>query len=269
MHAAKRFLLAALLLCLALPSRGVEIPCRPCAGLRVDPSAGAAAASDIARTLKDSAHLEAGSPFFVAWETPLDSSATPATSAADVATALRESGATPWISLVFRTPGPLAQNSERLQTELRAAVDLAGKAPAGTWFQIVWRPEGSEAQPFSAAAASEYAFLLKRAAVALTGARQNVLVASQALPADVAILRAFYGQEIAAYLEAVVLQPAPPQALAAAVAALQEIDPGKPAVVDALSLPAVPAEALAGAAAEAAQGVNLTLFQAPVLDNTT
>ncbi len=266
MHAAKRLLLATLLLCPALPLWGAEIPCRPCAGLRVDPSAGpggATAAGDIARTLKDSAHLEAGSPFFVAWEAPLDGSSA---DAASLATALRDSGATPWISLVFRTPGPLAQNAERLQTELRAAVDLAGKAPAGTWFQIVWRPEDTEAQPFSPA---EYAFLLKRAAVALTGARQDVLVASQALPADVAVLRAFYGQEIAAYLEAVVLQPAPPQVLTAAVAALQEIDPGKPTVVDALPLPAVPAEALAGAAREAAQGINLTLFQAPVLEPTT
>jgi hypothetical protein len=271
MHASQRLLLAALLLCPALPVEAAEISCRPCAGLRVDPSAGAAAASDIARTLKDSAHLEAGSPLFVAWEAPLDSSPEAANpgNAADVATALRESGATPWISLVFRTPPPLAQNSERLQLELRAAAELAGKAPAGTWFQVVWRPEGAETQAFGAATAAEYAFLLKRAAVALTGARQNVLVASQALPADAAVLHAFYGQEVAAYLEAVVLQPAAPQALAAAVAAVQEADPGRPVVVDALPLPAVPAEALAGAAREAAQGINLTLFQAPVLGNTT
>ncbi|HEV7507702.1 MAG TPA: hypothetical protein VGS07_22650 [Thermoanaerobaculia bacterium] len=266
MHAAKRLLLAALLLCPALPLRGVEISCRPCAGLRVDPSGGAAAAGDIARTLKESAHLEAGSPFFVAWEAPLDGTTAGIADAASLATTLRDSGATPWISLVFRTPGPLAQNAERLQTELRAVVDLAGKTPAGTWFQVVWRPEGAEAQAFSP---TDYAFLLKRAAVALTGARQDVLVASQALPADAAVLRAFYGQEVAAYLEAIVLQPAPPQVLAAAVAAVQEADPGRPVVVDALPLPAVPAEALAGAAREAAQGINLTLFQAPALDTRT
>ena len=270
MHFTQRLLLAALLLCPALPVEAVEISCRPCAGLRVDPSAGGAAAGDIARTLKASAHLEPGSPLFVAWDASLDGSqagANPedAAGAANVATALRESGATPWISLVFRTPPPLAQNSERLQLELRAAAELAKSAPAGTWFQVVWRPEGAEAQAFAAA---DYAFLLKRAAVALTGARQNVLVASQALPADAQVLHAFYAQEIAAYLEAVVLQPAPPQALAAAVAVVQEADPGRPIVVDALPLPAVPAEALAGAARDAAQGINLTLFQAPVLDNT-
>jgi hypothetical protein len=259
MHAVKRLLLAVLLLCPALPLTGAQLPCRPCAGLRVESSG----VADIARTLKDSAHLEAGSPLFVAWEIPLDNSSV---GAADLAAALRDSGATPWISLVFRTPPPLAQNSERLQTELRMAAELAGKAPAGTWFQVAWRPEGAETPAFSPV---DYAFLLKRAAVALTGARQDVLVASQALPADASVLRAFYGQEVAAYLEAVVLQPAPPQALAAAVAAVQEADPGRPVVVDALPLPAVPAEALAGAAREAAAGINLTLFQAPPPDNAT
>lgn len=259
MQAAKRLLLAIALLCPALPSTAAQLACRPCAGLRVESSG----VAGIARTLKDSAHLEAGSPLFVAWEIALDGSAA---DAADPAAALRDGGATPWISLVFRTPPPLAQNAERLQTELRAAVELAGKAPAGTWFQVIWRPEGAEAQSFAPA---DYAFLLKRAAVALTGARQDVLVATQALPADAAVLRAFYGQEVAAYLEAVVLQPAVPQVLAAAVAVTQEIDPGRPVVVDALPLPPVPAEALAGAAREAAQGVNLTLFQAPALDGTT
>ncbi|MFY9821654.1 MAG: hypothetical protein WAM82_09730, partial [Thermoanaerobaculia bacterium] len=71
MRAVQRLLLAVLLLCPALPLQGAEIPCRPCAGLRVDPSVGATAAGDIARTLKASAHLEAGSPLFVAWEAPL------------------------------------------------------------------------------------------------------------------------------------------------------------------------------------------------------
>ncbi len=268
MHRAQRFLLASILLCLpvlALPVGAAEIPCRPCAGLRLDPATAAAGASDIARVLKESGHLEPGTPLFVAWEVPLDGTGA-GTTGAETATAVHDSGATPWLSLVFRTPPPLAQNAERLQTELRAAADLAGRAPAGTWFQVDWRPEGAEAQAFSP---TEYAFLLKRAAVALTGARPNVLVASQPLPADAAALRALYGQEVAAYLEAVALQPAEPTALAAAVAAVQEADPGRPVVVDSLPLPAVPAEALAGAAREAAQGVDLTLFQAPALGATT
>ena len=93
---------------------------------------------------------------------------------------------------------------------------------------MVWRPETGEFSP------SEYAFLLKRAAVTLTGAQGQGKVATEALPADPKILQAFYGEEVAAYLEAVALQPASPEALAAAVGAVQSLDPGRPVVLDAL-----------------------------------
>jgi hypothetical protein len=261
MHLARRLFFAIALL-LALPVGAAEIPCKPCAGLRLTSAAAASGTAEIARVLKESGHLEPDTPLFVAWEISLDGDAAGAESAA----ALHDSGATPWISLIFHTPPPLARNSERLQTELRAAAAVAGKVPAGTWLQVVWRPEGGEAQPFSPV---EYAFLLKRAAVAITGAKQDARVASQPLPVDPQTLRAFYGEEVAAYLEAVALQPAAPQVLEAAVAAIQEADPGRPVVVDSLPLPTVPAEALAGAAREAAHGIDLTFFQAPPLDNTT
>jgi hypothetical protein len=190
----------------------------------------------------------------VAWEVPLSGDASVDTG---LPAAVRDSGATPWVSLIFRTPPPLAQNSDRLQAELRAAAGAAGKAPAGTWFQIVWRPETGEFSP------AEYAFLLKRAAVTLTGARPEALVASQPLPADPKGLKALYDEEVAAYLEAVVLQPAAPQALAAAVEAVQNLDPGRTVVVDAAPLPADPSEILAEAARNATRGVDLTLFRAP------
>jgi hypothetical protein len=260
MHASKRSLLGgALLLGLALPSAASNLPCRPCAGLRVEPGAAAAGPADVARVLKPGG-LEAGSPLFVAWELPLDGSAPadpglPAT--------VRDSGATPWMSLVFRTPPPLAQGGERLQAELRAAADAASKAPAGTWFQVVWRPETGEFSP------TEYAFLLKRAAVTLTGAQGQGKVATEALPADPKVLQAFYGEEVAAYLEAVALQPAPPAALKTAIDAVQNLDPGRPMVLDALAMPAPPtdpAEMLAAAARESVSGIDLTLFAAPGLE---
>src|SRR5947199_1802392 len=122
MHRAQRFLLASVLLCLlllALPMGAAEIPRRPGAGLRLDPATAAAGAADVARTLKASGHLEPGTPLFVAWEVPLDGTGA-GTAGAETATAVHDSGATPWLSLVFRTPPPLAQNAERLQTELRA-----------------------------------------------------------------------------------------------------------------------------------------------------
>jgi hypothetical protein len=273
MHPAKYFLAGIVLLCLGLPLGAADFPCRPCAGLRLypavpepveDPHAPAppapASPADIATTLKASGGLEAGSPLFVAWEVPLSGDAPvdpglPAT--------VRDSGATPWVSLIFRTPPPLAQSSDRLQAELRAAADfagkVAGKAPAGTWFQIVWRPESGEFTPV------EYAFLLKRAAVAVTGAQTDAKVATGPLPADPAALKAFYGEEVAAYLEALTLQPAGAEGLAAAVTAAQELDPGRTMVLDALPLPepqADPAEVLAAAARYASVGIDLTLFRA-------
>jgi hypothetical protein len=218
---------------------------------------------DLARALKPGG-LAPGSPLFVAWEVPLSANA--GTDAAATAATLRivaDSGATPWVSLVFRTPPPLAQGAERLQAELRVAADVASKAPAGTWFQVVWRPETGELSP------SEYAFLLKRAAVTLTGAQTAVKVATEALPADPKLLQAFYAEEVAAYVEAVALQPAGSEALKAAIDAVQNLDPGRPLVLDALPVPtegADPAEMLANAARDSVRGIDLTLFRAPGLE---
>ena len=250
MDSVKHLLPGSLLLCLALPLGAANLPCRPCAGLRVDSSVPLA---DVARVLKPGG-LEPGSPLFVAWEVPLSADAPVDTS---LPATVRDSGATPWISLVFRTPPPLAQGAERLQAELRIAADVASKAPAGTWFQVVWRPETGDFSP------AEYAFLLKRAAVTLTGAQGQGKVASEALPADPKILQAFYGEEVAAYLEAVALQPAAPEALKAAVEAIQNQDPGRPIVLDARPVPADPNEMLAGAARDSTAGVDLTLFGGP------
>lgn len=248
MDSVKRLFLGSVLLCLALPLGAANLPCRPCAGLRVDPAVNPA---DVARVLKPGG-LEPGSPLFVAWEVPLSAPAD-----ATLPATVRDSGATPWISLVFRTPPPLAQGAERLQAELRIAADVASKAPAGTWFQVVWRPETGDFSP------TEYAFLLKRAAVTLTGALGQGKVASQALPADPKVLQAFYGEEVAAYLEAVALQPAAPEALKAAVETIQTQDPGRPIVLDARPVPADPNEMLAGAARDSTLGVDLTLFGGP------
>jgi len=277
MDRAKSILFGGLLLCLALalPSAGAELPCRPCAGLRLYPAAVAPPAADtsspstslagpaeVARALKPGG-LEPGSPLLVAWEVPLSGDAAAAVDTT-VATTVRDSGATPWISLIFRTPPPLAQGAERLQTELRAAADVAAKAPAGTWFQVVWRPESGDFSP------SEYAFLLKRAAVTLTGAQTQARVVTQSLPDDPKLLQAVYAEEIAAYLEAVALQPAAPEALDATIKTVQELDPGRTIVLDALPVPAAgdPAEMLAAASRNASRGIDLTLFRAPGLETS-
>ncbi len=206
------------------------------------------------------ARLEPGSPLYVAWDVPLDGTGSP--SAEDLE-ALRKAGATPWLSLVFRTPAPVAQNSVRLQAELRVAAEIAGKAPKGSWFQVIWRPDEMPNEMESAEpSATEYAFLLKRAAVTLTGAHDDAQVATQPLAADVASLETLYNEEIAAYLEALVLRPAPEAALTAALEAVQQrLDPGRAVVLDALPFPAPPADVLAEAARQATRGFDLTLFR--------
>jgi hypothetical protein len=216
--------------------------------------------AEIAGTLKASGGLEAGSPLYVAWEMPLTGEAG---TGDELPAALRDSGTTPWVTLVFRTPPPLGQKSDQLQAELRVAAAAAGKAPNGTWFQVVWRPEAGEFSP------SEYAFLLKRAAVALTGAQAEARVATQPLPADPKLLAALYAEEVAAYVDAVALQPAAAEAIPAAVEAVQNLDPGRPIVVDSLPLPADPSEVLAEAARNAARGIDMTLFRAPGLETAS
>ena len=253
-----RFRLSVLLVLSLFPTSlaAATFPCKPCAGVRLD----APSPQDVTALLPKVSKLEPGSPLYTAWDVPLDGTAS---LPSEDLQALRQAGATPWLSLVFRTPAPLAQNVARLQEELRVAADLAGRAPAGSWFQVIWRPEGGEAgEP----AASEYGFLIKRAAVTLTGARENAQVATQPLAADVAALEALYNEEIAAYLEALVLRPAPEAELAAALEAVQQrLDPGRAVVLDALPFPAPAAEVLADAARSATRGFDLTLFQTATL----
>lgn len=267
-------LLPLLLFLFPLSIEAQVLPCFPCAGVRFEPVQPAVPvtqedplnpapapdvqaapafpnnAADFASLLAQ-AKLEKGSPFFVAWEVPLDG-----TDPAPAARGITDAGGTPWLSLIFRTPAPLAQNFERLQGELRAATAIASAAPSNAWFQVVWRPEGQEGQTSSA---SEAAFLIKRAAVALTGARSEARVASDAFPADPAFLKALYQEDVAAYLEAIVLRPG--GNLDPAVAAIQEADPGRPIVLDSTPMPAMPGEVLSDAARNAVRGIGLTLFR--------
>ncbi|HVR97116.1 MAG TPA: hypothetical protein VMW27_10910, partial [Thermoanaerobaculia bacterium] len=221
--------------------------------------------ADVARILGQLPKLEPGSPLFVAWEVPLAAGVDPAPMAATVAAdarAVQQAGGTPWLVLVFRAPAPLAR-AARLQEELQAAAALAAQAPANTWFQVVWLPEPA-ADPQSWVA--EYSFLIKRAAVALTGARPEANVATQALPADPARLEALYAEDVAAYLEAVALEPAEPARLTAAIAALDRLDPGRPVVLDSLEQPADAAGVLAESARATVQGIDLTLFRTHGID---
>ncbi len=238
-----------------VPLRAATLPCQPCGGVRLaapaDPSATSGSIGAIA-----AGTLEPGGPLFVAWDLPLDGSADAAPAAE-----LFGAGATPWLTLVFRTPAPLTQHLDQLQQELGEVAKIAAAAPAGAFFEVSWRPDG--ATESSTADPAQYGFLLKRAAVVLTGAAPEGKVAAGPLPADPSFLTAFYAEEIAAYLEVVAFAPASAEALTAAVAKLSELDPGRPVVLDAAEAPVEAGGVLVEAARNVTRGVALTLFQAP------
>ncbi|MEP7012496.1 MAG: hypothetical protein ABJC13_19420 [Acidobacteriota bacterium] len=233
------------------PLGAISLPCQPCGGIRLADPADLETTIGAIGTIA-AGTLEPGSPLFVAWDLPLDGSADPSPAAE-----LFGAGATPWMTLVFRTPAPLTQNLDALQAELGAAAKIAAAAPAGTYFQIAWRPTSGVTAVLDPA---QYGFLIKRAAVVLTGAAPEGKVATGPLPPDPAFLSAFYAEEIAAYLEVVALAPAPPEQLAAAVAKLDELDAGRPVVLDASNAPAEAGGVLADAARNVTRGVALTLF---------
>ncbi len=219
-----------------------DAPCLVCPGVTVDDPFAISAA------LEAPPRLEKGARLFVAWNAALDGSASPA--GAHVVAA---AGAQPWIRLQFATPAPLLEHTEALQRELDAAVELARLAPAATSYEIVWAAGGD-----SAPDARQYAFLVKRAAVAITGLQPESRIFAQPLPPAADWLDLWYGEGVAAYLDGVALAPAG-ELTAVLLAQLAGLDPGKPVVHEALALDPGSAARLAE---QAAAGFAITLFQA-------
>ena len=244
---------------LAASAAAATLPCRPCAGIRV-----ASPSAAVAIPLAGETKLGKDAALWVAWpvelaQVPADSAApqvVPATSAtpAEASAAVRQAGAIPWHVVSLRAPQPIQQSLTALQTELEALARLAREAGPGI-YELGWEPS---AGTFDAA---DFAFLLKRASVAVTGAQTDAEVWIGPLPGDAGMLDVLWGEEIAAYVDGVAL--APSDGVAAAVARLQELDPGKPVALDSMPLPDPPALALARAAEVAANGVAITLFAVP------
>ena len=219
-------------------------PCRPCAGVRVaDPTA-------LAGALARDPRVEGEARLYVAWPAELDGSADPANF-----DAVRDLGGTPWMVVRFRVPAPIREHLETLEVELKELARLAGEAGELAHFQIEWEPAGG---PGGGADPPDLAFLIKRAAVAVTGARGDARVLAGPLEPDPEQLRALYGEEVQAYLDGVAL--APGEGLAAAQALLAELDPGKTVTLDALPWPAEDARTLALAAEHAEAGFGVTFF---------
>ncbi len=264
----------------ATPAFAQSLPCSPCAGVRVaSPEQAVRAAAAVAEAAAaQGTELGGEAPLVVAW--PMATAGTEAEAGGEIgavdaarraAEAVRAAGATPWVTLRFTAPAPLLENTPHLDAEIAAAAAIA-RGVGDAFYQLAWRPEGSaagDAQTGNPADdPAQYAYLLKRAAVAVTGAvpaaAGRARVASRPLPADPEALRSLYGEEIAGYLDAAVFAPAGAAARRALAETLAEVDPGLPAVTDA-PLPAPPARALGVAAANAVSGVQLTLFDAAAL----
>lgn len=213
-------------------------PCSPCAGIRVaDP---AAFYDELAAEPK----LEGEARLYVAWPTVLDGTAD-----LDTFETIRQHGGTPWLVTHFRSPAPILENVDALEIELADLARLAKDAGPRAHFQIAWDADGTP---------EDFAFLIKRAAVTITGVGGRARVIVGPLPSDEAYLRALYGEEIAAYVDGLALAPGP--GLEEAIATLAELDAGKPLVLDGVVWPEPASRTLARAAEATAQGFGVTLF---------
>ena len=199
---------------------GVE-PNTVAAGIRLEDS------TRVLSVLSSEPRLENEDLLFVSWPVALDGSADPA-----LISAVRATGAIPWLRAVFRTPQPVADNLDRLEAELEELASLVRAGGEGLFVQAVWQPTEPVID------IRDRAFVIKRAAVAVTGASSDATFVAGPLEADPEILRALYDHDVAAYLDLIAL--APGGELEAAIASLVELDPGKPVVLDALPMPENP-----------------------------
>jgi len=221
---------------------GAALPSAPTAGVLVDDPADA-----VAELLREP-RLEDGARLYVAWTVALDGSA-------DLSPCreVRAAGATPWVRAVFRTPAPVGNHLDRLEAELHEVVEVVRAAGAGVFVQAVWLPESGAVE------AHDHAFVLKRAAVAVTGTGVGASFIGGPFQADPEGLRALYEHDVAAYLDGLAL--APGGDLAAAASILGELDPGKLIAVDALPWPEQPTSTVAAATELAVAGIGITFFE--------
>ena len=240
LHRALPWILATLVAAFtSLPVQAATPPCSPCAGIQVDDPAA------ILDSLAAEPKLEGEARLYVAWPALLDGSADPATFEA-----IRQQGGTPWMVVHFRSPAPILENLDALEAELADLARLAKDAGPRAHFQLTWDVEDPTA--------TDLAFLLKRAAVTITGAGGQARVIAGPLPSDADYLRTLYGEEIAAYVDGLALTPGP--GLDEAQATLSELDAGKPQILFGEPWPSPASRTLARAAEATAKGFGVTLF---------
>lgn len=238
-----------LILLVPLPALAAAPPCRPCAGLSVEQPFALDAALAEAPALAD------GARFYATWDQVLLEPASPAP-----AHALAARGATPWVRLIFSTPAPLLEHADALQLELDAAAAFAESRIPRAHFQIVWRPGGEMPNTATELPPTDLAFLVKRAAVALSGVDPDARILVGPLSADTSWLARFFSQEVAAYLDGAVFRYGS-AGLPEAVRAVHSLAPGTALVLDHQPLPDPARAILAAAARGAANGFAVVLFE--------
>ena len=115
------------------------------AGIRVDDPA------PVLSVFSRKPRLENEDLFFVSWNVALDGTADPTP-----ISAVRATGATPWLRAIFRTPQPIAENLDHLETELEELASLVRGAGEELFVQAVWLPDGRAAE------IRDHAFLYRR-----------------------------------------------------------------------------------------------------------
>ena len=232
--------LAAVLAATAASAASERLAGRVTAGIRVSDPA------DIADRLAAEPRLDDDTLFFVGWTVPLDG-----TASTEPMDRVRAAGAQPWLTVRFTAPAPLSEHLGRLETELAELASLARSAGGDVFYQADWRPEDGTAD------ARDLAYLIKRAAVVVTGASATARFTAGPLPADPTALDELYDQEVAAYLDAIVLEPGVPAA--DVVSRLATLDPGKPLVATLRDIAGV--RSIAALAHAAASGASVVLLE--------
>lgn len=222
-------------------------PCTPCAGIVInDPST-------ILDQLAATPSLTEDQRLYVAWDVD------PAAERTVDVSAIREAGGTPWPIIGFRAPTPLLENLDILDAELQTVAALAAATGPTGHVQIDWRPEG---RPLGPEDAIDLAFLIKRAAVTITGANTEARVIVGPLPLDATFFSMLYGEEIIAYVDGIALANGSDTEIEEAIEVVGQLDPGRSLVLDHLQMPQPAVQALADAARNAERGFAVTLFRA-------
>lgn len=165
-------------------------------------------------------------------------------------------GATPWLRYDFVTDYPVIGNVDAFDAELERLAAVADASAPGTVFELAW-PRIED--PFADVA--DFAFAIKRAAVAVTGAQIDARVAlrvgENGVP-NVERLRLLYAEEIPAYVDGVVLAAASEGFLETLRDALVDLDPESDLALE-VPVTGDPLEALPRVAGAIHRGANVAL----------